>query len=403
MSATDALLARYAGEIEERQTFMDGIVEAAEHDKRDLTAQELEMLGRTRDRIQQVNEQMDPLKEAARIAGESRRRTVEIAEEFERARNPERPGPVDYKSAGAYVLDYWRAGLGIEDASQRLDLYNRAAAHQTTGDNPGLLPEQILGPVVNFIDAVRPIISGLGPRQLPSGTWSRPKVTQHTNVAAQSAEKAELVSRKMIISKLPVTAVTYGGYVNVSRQNIDWTQPQVMDMVINDLAGEYAVVTEAAAGTAFTTGATAGPVIPTGPATAQAWTAAIWTAAGTVFTATQGAGRLILACAPDMLGQIGPLFAPVNPTNAQSTGFNAGQFGYGAMGAISGITVVVSAGLAAGTVLVISTAAAEVYEDRIGSLQVVEPSVLGIQVAYAGYFSPLIIDPAGIVKITKTP
>jgi hypothetical protein len=36
-------------------------------------------------------------------------------------------------------------------------------------------------------------------------------------------------------------------------------------------------------------------------------------------------------------------------------------------------------------------------------LQVVEPSVLGIQVAYAGYFADLVIDPLGIIKITKTP
>jgi hypothetical protein len=68
----------------------------------------------------------------------------------------------------------WRAGLGNTDARERLELFNRAAAHQTTGDNPGLLPEQILGPVVNFVDNARPLINALGPRQLPSGSWSRP-------------------------------------------------------------------------------------------------------------------------------------------------------------------------------------------------------------------------------------
>ena len=53
--------------------------------------------------------------------------------------------------------------------------------------------------------------------------------------------------------------------------------------------------------------------------------------------------------------------------------------------------------------IVLNTAAVEVYEDRIGSLQVVEPSVLGVQVAYAGYFADLIIEPDGIVEITATP
>ena len=129
---------------------------------------------------------------------------------------------VEYRSAGEYVMDRWRGGLGQQEALNRLDEYHRAAAHQTTSDNPGLLPEQILGPVINFVDNSRPLTTAIGPRQLPSGTWSRPRVTQHTNVQPQGGEKTELVSRKMTIAKLPVTATTYGGYVNVSRQDIDW-------------------------------------------------------------------------------------------------------------------------------------------------------------------------------------
>ena len=50
-----------------------------------------------------------------------------------------------------------------------------------------------------------------------------------------------------------------------------------------------------------------------------------------------------------------------------------------------------------------SSAAVEVYEDRIGSLQVVEPSVLGVQVAYAGYYTWWLNAPGGVVKIAKTP
>jgi len=115
-------------------------------------------------------------------------------------------------------------------------------------------------------------------------------------------------------------------------------------------------------------------------------------------------GRLIAAASPDVLGILGPLFAPVNPVDAQSTGFTAATYGLGAMGAIGGIPVYVTAGFGTATkrLMVMSTAAAEVYEDRIGALQVVEPSVLGIQVAYAGYFASLALDPAGIIKVTVT-
>ena len=60
-------------------------------------------------------------------------------------------------------------------------------------------------------------------------------------------------------------------------------------------------------------------------------------------------------------------------------------------------------GSADNKIMVLSTAAAEVYETRVGALQVVEPSVLGVQVAYAGHFTPLVIDATGIIAITKTP
>ena len=396
MGATDQMIARYVAEIEERQQFVDGIFTAAEG--KDLTPDQLALVTDTKARMEEVNKKIEPLVEMRRISGDSTERIRQIAQYMKD--KPARPDSVEYRSAGEYVLDVWKAGLGGEEAERRLDIFNRAAAHQTTADNPGLLPDQILGPVINFVDESRPLTTALGPRNLPNGTWNRPRITQHTNVAAQAGEKTELVSRKLTIAKIPVNAVTYGGYVNVSRQDIDWTSPSIMDIVISDLAGYYAQVTEAALGSTLVGSASAGTDLP-GTATAADVTGAIWGAAGSVYAATKGQGRLILAAPPDMLGLVGPLFAPVNPFNAQSSGFNAGQFGTGAMGAISGVQVVVTNGLAANEMLVLSTAAVEVYEDRIGSLQVVEPSVLGVQVAYAGYYTPLVIEPTGIIKIVR--
>ena len=402
MGAGDALLARYQAEIEERSKFIDGVVESAEKDERDLTEQEMTLLARTRERIKALDEQVQPLQSTIAIATSSRKRTAEIAQQFAEARDPRAATPFEYRSAGEYAIDMWRAGLGQADAKERLDLFTRAAAHQTTGDNPGLLPEQILGPVVAFVDNSRPIVTALGARQLPAGSWSRPSITQHTRVSAQTAEKTELVSQKLVIGKVPVNAKTYGGYVNVSRQDVDWTQPGIMDIVINDLAAAYAIETENATAVDLVAASTAGPTIPAGPSPEDI-ASAFWTAAGSVYDATKGQGRLISVTGTDMLGLLGPMFPPINPTNAQSAGFAASGFGTGAAGSVAGIPVYVSAEMAPQTVLVLSTAAAEVYEDRIGSLQVVEPSVLGIQVAYAGYFANLTLSPEGIVKITGTP
>jgi HK97 family phage major capsid protein len=400
VSASDQLLARMVGEIEERQQLIDGIVQDAQEQKKELDQPRLEQIERAKNRISELNEQMKPLEEARRISGESSERIAALAKFMSQ---DDKPTKAEYRSAGEYVMDRWRSGLGNGEASHRLDLYHRAAAHQTTADNAGLIPTPILGPVVSFIDQNRTLVSQLGPRQLPGQTWSRPKVTQHTSIATQASEKAELVSQKMLITKLTGTATTLGGYVNVSRQDIDFTQPGVMDIVINDLASVYAIQTEAASFTTFDAAATPGVAIPTGAATAGAVSTSLWDAASKIYTATKGAGRVFAITGPDMLPILGPVFPPVNPQNAISPGLAAGDFGTGVVGQISGIPLYVSAGCGTLRILVFSTSAAEVYEDRIGALQVVEPSVLGVQVAYAGYFTPMVIEGTAIVKIVKTP
>jgi HK97 family phage major capsid protein len=400
MRATDQMLARYVGEIEERQKFIDGMVEDAEKDQRDLTPQEMELVTRARDRIGVCNEQMQPLEESRRISTESNDRLASLAKYMGERETP--AADVQYRSAGDYVLDYWRAGLGVEESSRRLELFHRAAAHQTTADNPGLLPEQILAPIISFIDASRPVVTAFGPRHLPSGAWARPKITQHVNVAPQVGEKTELVSRKMNITKIPVTAQTFGGYVNVSRQDIDWTQPAIMDLVIADLAAVYSRETEKAFCAALDAATTPGGTFVGASATPAEIAGVIWAAVGASYVTMQGAGRTLILVSPDMLAAVGPLFPPYNPLNSQSPGFSAGDYASGVQGSISGIPVIASAGFDAGTMIIANTAAAEVYEDRLGSLQVVEPSVLGVQVAYAGYFADLIIETTGLIEVTKT-
>jgi len=246
-------------------------------------------------------------------------------------------------------------------------------------------------------------VSALGPRNVPGGRFNRPKVTQHTDTAAQVNEKDELTSRKMLITRLAVTMATIGGYVNVSRQDIDFSSPAIMDIVIQDLAGQYALDTETTTVNALASGAAAGSTLPTGTNTSDQWLAAIWAAAATSWTNMQGVGGLVLALPPGLLGAVGALFPPYNPTNVGGIGFSAGGYGQGQVGTISGITVVMSSAVAANTALLINTQAAEIYEQRHGALQVVEPSVWGVQVGYAGYFAPLIVQANGVVKITKTP
>ena len=178
----------------------------------------------------------------------------------------------------------------------------------------------------------------------------------------------------MTITKTAVTANTYGGYVNVSRQDIDWSTPSIMDLVISDLAAQYGIVTEAALGAALRRGRDgrhrrSRPA----PRPSRELTGALWAARRDRVHRRQGPGPTRVLRLTRHARPLGPLFAPVNPVTAQSAGFEAANFGSGLMGAIAGIPTYMDASLAAGTNLVISSAAVEVYEDRIGSLQVVEP------------------------------
>lgn len=404
MPATDVLIAQQQTELDERRAFQEQLTAAAAEEGRDLNPQEMELYMRATDRMAVLADQLAPLREGARIANESRAAHAALVASMQgRPLLGQSPfGPVEYRSAGQYITDLYYAAVGDAQAQGRLDQYNRAAAHQITSENPGLLPQQVVMPVVNFVDTGRPLVTAIGAEDLGPGTWAYPKVTQHTLVGPQAAEKAELPSRVLKVTMTPITAPTYGGYVNISKQNIARTSSAIIDMVLNDLAGQYAIETEEAAGTDITAAATAGPALPAAPTPVDV-NKAIWTAAGLVFAATKGQGRLIVAVSPDMLGLVGPLFAPINPQNAFGAGFSAAGFAQGPVGQISQVVVVMSAGLAAGTIIVMSSAAARPFEYRYGNMQVGEPSVWGVQVGYAGDFETVIVEAGGIVEITVTP
>lgn len=407
VNAQDTMLRRLETELGERKTFADGIVERCNATSRDMTDEERGLMAETRSRMEAIKNQMTDLEDINKTAYEVSNRSRQVDDAIRQYRGDVQEAEVEYRSGGQYILDIWRAHNGDRKATESLEVYHRAAAHQRTSDNLGLIPDPVVGPVINFIDAARPLVSALGPKPLTQATWHRPIVSQHTSVAAQGSaggpadEKSELVSQKMTIGRLTANAVTYGGYVNVSRQNIDFSTPQAFDLIVQDLAAQYAIETEAVTGQALAAVATAA-IGYGGTPTMATVAAAVWQAAGQVYTAVKGQGSLLLVVAPDVLGVFGPLFPAVNPQNAQSQGLSAGNFAQGIVGGIAGVSLAMSAGLASGEAFMLSTAAIEVYEQRVGTLQAVEPSVAGVQVAYLGYFTPLTINAAGIVPLTES-
>lgn len=154
-------------------------------------------------------------------------------------------------TAGEFLNLVYRARQGDSDASE---LLLRAVDTQTTADTTGILPAPIIGPVIKLVDDRRLAFTSFTQRPMPGAgkTFSRPRVTQRTNVGEQSAELEELVSRNMTLVGDTVTKRTFGGVLELSEQDIDWTDPSALQIVIEDIAGVYANVTEAAACTALT-------------------------------------------------------------------------------------------------------------------------------------------------------
>lgn len=413
-SHADYMVRRLETEIEERNALILGIAQdcqaANDGAGRDLTNSEKEQIERAKVRIAELTEQVKPLREAALVALESRQRSEQTAAEIARLRGRGAFAEgVEYRTAGQFLADYYHSRMGDRAAADRLEVFTRAAAHQTTADNPGLLPERIVEPVINGVDTMRPLVSALGVTDLGPGSWAYARVTQQAQVGAQSGgEKTELASRKMTVTKTSITGTTYGGYVNISQQDIRRTAGGITDMVIDSLQGQYAIETEDALATALAAGGTNSTVdIPSSSPTAYAVLQAVWGAVGqgaaALRTANIPRGRLVLAVAPDKMGIIGPLFSnqvlqnPIGGFDADSALVQGPQGGN-----LAGITPVMVDSLASGTILMIFTGGVRVFEDRYGVLKVDEPSVWGMQVGVAGDFTQVILNAGAVINIQTT-
>ena len=414
---SNAVLERMLEQRTEQIATMDAIL--GQVDGRDLVDAERGLLESARQRIAELDAQIKPLEdfEALRAAHDqapSPRGDRLPAVARAAAGNDRAP---EYGSAGAFLVDYLRAhGImerGVVDAQAAARVaQTRVVANNITTDLTGILPTPIVGSVVNLIDANRPLISSLGGAMalggIPGSTFTRPKITQHVTVGQQTAEKTELASQKMIITPVPFTKATYGGTVDISRQSIDWTSPGAWDILVRDLANVYAIQTETVIAAAFKAAAAGTAVVVSGDLLAD-WAEALYTAAASSYNASKRMPDRIW-CSLDVWAALGALtdvarlVMPPAQTEQPAGSADLGSF----RGDVIGLPRIVVPTFASGTCIIGPSSLYEVYEEVIGLLSVVEPSILGVTVAYGGYvaygslggsaFVPL-TPPAGMLTI----
>ena len=426
--APNPVLVRLNDERSSQVDFIDSLLSRVEADGRDMVDAERSNLAAARDRIKDIDAQREPLEEfenLRNISADSTRLAFgggssESRSSSSRPLGHAAPEPT-YSSPGEYLVDLIRArgypGVGLDpDPAARVRVETalgrtilgegRAVATQTTADTPGVLPKPVVGAVLGELDAARPFIASIGARGLagvPGKTFSRPVITQHVDVGLQAAEKTELPSRKMVIGSIDFTKSTYGGVVNVSRQDIDWTSPSAWDILLRDLANVYAAETDDAAAGAFATAVTQSVEVG-GASDLAAYTAALYEAAAMAATGdgTMRASALRLPNAiwasVDMWSKLGAMVSAARITTGGAVPASSGVTSFSS-GDILSLPQFIVPGLPSGTLIVGRTDGTEFYEERIGVLSAVEPAILGVEVAYGGYAAFGTPDPTVFAKV----
>jgi HK97 family phage prohead protease len=303
-------------------------------------------------------------------------------------------------SAAEYVGAVLRGGA---DAQQFLANIKAAAPDVVTTDTPGILPEPIVGPVYNNFRGLRPVVDAIGVKAMPGGgkVFRRPEVTTHTTIGASNGENANLDSGTFVVSNNNVTKEVYGGYVRLSEEDMDWTQPEVIGLLLDDMARIYANETDNVAADNLLSGTSQTEVLAN-TADAAEWVTFIYGAAQEILTNSNGNLPTHLFLSPNYWAALGglsddagrPLFPNIGPMNAFGT-VGAGQTSLNAFG----LTVVVDRNFAASTAIVANPDGFEIFEQQKGAIQVeAADGSLSRYIKFRGYFATLMLDATKFVK-----
>jgi HK97 family phage prohead protease len=311
----------------------------------------------------------------------------------------------DFKlpSAGEWISAQMQGGTIAAEFNARI---RAAAPDVTTGDLDGILPLPIISPIYSGIQGLRPVVDAIGARQMPQSgkVFIVPKVSTHTSIGGPQTQNTTITAGQYIVDDIQITKDIYGGYVEVSEASIDWTSPEVLQGLLEDMGKKYALATDNAAADALLAGTlqTTGNVATTDPTD---WIAKVYACANTILAN----GNYLpdhLFVSGDVFAQLGqlsgtddrPLFPQVGPMNAFGT-MNPGS----REALVFGLRLVVDTNFAAKTTIVgaAATGAFRCYEQQKGAISLDNPSTLSRTVAFRGYFAPKMIDANQFMKIPQ--
>jgi len=303
-------------------------------------------------------------------------------------------------SAGEYIAASLQGGSVLAEMNAKIQA---AAPDLTTVDVPGILPEIITGSVFDGLNPIRPFVTAIGTRAMPQSgaTFRRPKITVRPVVDEQSPELDTLNPSTVTVSNSNVDKHTFGTYVTMSEQSLDWSDPASINIVLNQLAIAYGQATNTYAvtecqGAISQTSAVANTSDPAD------WIAAIYEGARQIslnsnylpthMVVTPGTwatlGSLVDSTGRPVFPQIGAMNAP-----GQLSAANWNGNPLGLVLVVDKDTPGSFMGHAAGP-----AAGFEFYEQQKGAISVDVPSTLGRTIAYRGYAATFMADATKFVK-----
>jgi HK97 family phage prohead protease len=327
--------------------------------------------------------------------------------------------PARLPSAGEWMAAYHQGGETFAKVNQSVtdwkienqSTYEAAAGDVATTNTPGLLPVPVAGTLVQNINFVRPVVNRLGARAYPDSgaqkTFVRPTITTHTSAAAQAAEFDAVSATTMVIASNTISKTTVAGQVSLSVQDISFTSPAAMQLILNDLMGVLMYKTDDIAADALLTAATSSGVWDL---TAVDLMKSIYDAAVDVSNGTNFFPDTLFV-SPDVWGQLGqvvdssnrPLFPYVGAPGLQ------GQNALGGGNATTwtgsnplGLEIVVDSNFAAKTMIITNASKAfEYYESGTTLMSVEQPATLSRLFSAHSYVSTFAAVPGMIRKITQ--
>jgi hypothetical protein len=317
-------------------------------------------------------------------------------------------------SAAEYLAAYHAGGeifRKVNDAfiiaqGEKQTALQAAAGDVTTSNTPGLLPVPVLGPVFeNLNQYMRPVVQAVGARSMPDGgnqkTFIRPTWTTHTSVAAQASELGAVSATTPVIASNVISKTTLSGQVTLSVQDVDFTSPAAMQIILTDLIGQYMQASDNVAADAITAGAGAsGATWTVSQTDPSSLITALYGAAVNIMNATNFMPDTVFV-SPNVWELLGrqldvdkrPVFGYVGA---------AGLMGVNGLGGANitqmstfnplGLRLVADRNFASNTLVVARSQAIEFYEQVRGLMSVETPNTLGRLMSYYSYVASFIGD-----------